>query len=74
MTTKEYPDHRKLNYGLQRIIAESVSETLSETDLQLAATLRDALDIAKARSASHGAQALEVDHPPKGGREKTARR
>ena len=77
MTTRENPNHRKLNYGLQRIIAESVAETLNETDLQTAVTLRDAVERAKARSTSRGketAQALGADRPAKGGDRTTASR
>jgi hypothetical protein len=43
MTTREYPNHRKFKSGLQRIIAESVSETLSETDRDIVASWRGAL-------------------------------
>jgi len=77
MTTREYPNHRKLNYGLQRIIAESVTETLNETDLQAAVTLRDAVERAKARSTPRGkatAQPLGEDRPAKGGNRTTASR
>jgi len=77
MTTREIPNHRKLNYGLQRIIAESVAETLNETDLQTAVTLRDAVERAKARSTSRGkatAQALRANRPAKSGNRTTAPR
>lgn len=77
MTTRENPNHRKFNYGLQRIIAESVAETLNETDLQAAVTLRDAVEKAKARSTSRGkatAQALGADRPAKAGNRTTASR
>ena len=43
MTTREYPNHRKFKTGLQRIIAESVAETLDETDQEIAAAWRIAL-------------------------------
>ncbi|MDH3715123.1 MAG: hypothetical protein OET44_14915 [Gammaproteobacteria bacterium] len=43
MTTREYPNHRKFKAGLQRIIAESVAEILSETDREIAASWRMAL-------------------------------
>lgn len=43
MTTREYPNHRKFKSALQRIIAESVAETLSETDRDVAASWRGAL-------------------------------
>ena len=49
MPTKEFPNHTKFRPGLQRIIAESVAETLSETDLEIAAAWRDVLQNHKQR-------------------------
>jgi len=43
MTTKEYPNHTQFKTGLQRIIAESVAETLNETDHEIAAAWRGVL-------------------------------
>lgn len=43
MPTKEFPNHTKFRPGLRRIIAESVAETLSETDDAIAAAWRDVL-------------------------------
>ena len=62
MTTREYPNHRKFKSGLQRIIAESVAETLSETDRDIAASWRGALQRRVASRADADTPGLAVDN------------
>ena len=47
MPTKEFPNHTKFRPALQRIIAESVAETLNETDEVIAASWRGVLQSRK---------------------------
>ena len=54
MPTREIPNHTKFRPGLQRIIAESVAETLSETDHEIAAAWREELQSRKQRKQEAG--------------------
>jgi hypothetical protein len=64
MTTREYPNHRKFKSALQRIIAESVAETLSEIDGDVAVSWHRALQQRMASRADVSAPGLTADRPP----------
>ena len=63
MTTKECPSHHNLSAGLLRIITESVTETLSETEMDIAGDLYDRLHGEPEQTGTPPTAEPAVDHP-----------